>query len=255
MRPRSLIIILFFLWWGFDASAQVPDELSSMPEQWQLTLDVIKSKAQTLLVENNGLQVEYRQLVEQAQKLQQSTEGQQAKNEEMERFLNERHGRTDQQLRIDELTQDIKLKGQQPHAGRTVRQPQLGDQLPQLRKQLEDETRQEVLLENELEDLKTGRPQDNTRRYDQLKERKAQLESDIYAYESRLDGLRQSSLMALSWPLEKKKLVHEMVRVDARNNKMQDQIKALHEDIDVLKDQVAKLERRVNFSQGKDAQQ
>ena len=74
---------------GVDARAQVPDNFSSMPEQWQLTLDGIKSKAQTLMVENNGLQVEYRQLLEQAQKLQQSIDDQQYKNEQMGHFIKE----------------------------------------------------------------------------------------------------------------------------------------------------------------------
>jgi chromosome segregation ATPase len=319
MRLCPFIIILAVCWWGFDARAQVPEELSSMPEQWQLTLDVIKSKAQTLLVENNGLQVEYRQLIEQAQKLQQSVDGQQSKNEQLESFLNERHGQTDQQIRIEDLNQSIKLKIekardegqrledlkkeqwrlrykiQQVSIVQNKAQPQAELQLPQLRGQLEDETRREVLLENELDALKTGgqtpnldlgaieaenqRLQDrldglrlqklqhenklsgvplseaNKGRYDRLKEEKEQLESNIYAYESRMDGLRQSYLTALPWPLEKKKMVHDMVRLDARNNKMRDQIKSLHEDIDVLKDQVARLERRVNFAQGKGADQ
>jgi hypothetical protein len=271
MRLCPFIIILSLLWWGIDAGAQVPEELSSMPEQWQLTLDVIKSKAQNLLVENNGLQVQYRQLLEQVQKLQQSIDGQQSKNEQLERTLNERHGRTDQQIRIEELTQSIKIKSQQardrdlqledlkrkqPQPDYKVQQPADNDQLPQLRKQLEDETRQEVLLEDERNSLKTGPrlSQADTSKYDKLKDRKQELESDIYAYESRLDGLRQSYLTALSWPVEKKKLVHDMVWIDARNNKMRDQIKVLHEDIDVLKDQVARLERRVDFAQGKNLQ-
>ena len=92
-----------------------PKESSSVPEQWQLTLDVIKSKAQTLVIENNGLQVEYRQLIEQLQKLQQSINDQQNKNEQMGRFLKERHGRTDQQVRIEELAQIIKTKRQDPY--------------------------------------------------------------------------------------------------------------------------------------------
>jgi chromosome segregation ATPase len=278
MRLPLFIIILSFLWWGLDARAQVPEELSSMPEQWQLTLDVIKSKAQNLLVENNGLQGEYRQLIDQAQKLQQSIDGQQSKNEQLELFLNERHGLTDQQMRIEELTGNIKTKSQQvrdedqqledlkrkqsrldykiqqaPAAQNTAQSP-VEDQLPQLRKQLEDETRQEVLLENELEDLKAGGKIQNLGA-GTLKERKEELEADIYAYELRMEELRRSSLTALSWPLKKKELVHEMVQVDARNNKMRDQIKGLHEDIDVLKDQVAKLERRVNFAQDKDQEQ
>ena len=56
--------------------------------------------------------------------------------------------------------------------------------------------------------------------------------------------------MALSWPLKKKKLIHEMVQTDARNNQMRDKIKVLKEDIEVLRDQVARLERRVDFVQG-----
>ena len=87
-----------------------------MPEQWQLTLDVIKSKAQTLKIENNGLQVEYRQLIGEVQKLRQSIYNQQNKNEQMERFIKERHGRTDQQVRIEELTQIIKTKKQEARA-------------------------------------------------------------------------------------------------------------------------------------------
>ena len=56
--------------------------------------------------------------------------------------------------------------------------------------------------------------------------------------------------MALSWPAKKKKLVHEMVQADARNNQVREKIKVLREDIDVLKDQVARLERRINFVKG-----
>ena len=54
---------------------------------------------------------------------------------------------------------------------------------------------------------------------------------------------------------QEKELVHEMVQIDARNNKMRDNIKELHEDIDVLRDQVAKLERRVDFAKGQGTKQ
>ena len=281
MTFRLCVIILTILWFGDSARAQMPEELSSMPEQWQLTLDVIKSKAQTLLVENNGLQAEYRQLIEQAQKLQESVQGQQSKNDELGRFLNGRHGQTDQQVAIEGLNQGIKtktrqvrdeeqqwedLRKSQPRGGYRT-QTLAQDDLPQLRKELEDESRQEVLLENELGALKAGghaqkldaraidaenqRLQDrldalrllklqhekkisgtslsgaNAGRFDRLKERKQQLEADIYAYESRMDGLRQQYLTALSWPVDKKKMVHAMVQMDAHNNKMKDQIKAL----------------------------
>ena len=335
MRLRPFILILLFLCLGFDVKAQLPEGLSSsssMPEQWQLTLDVIKSKAQSLVVENNGLQVEYRQLIEEAQKLQQSIVDQQSKNEQLKQLLKQRHGRTDQQLRIEELAQTVKIKSQQANTydeqlenlqrkksglDQKIQQlkytisdielhqqsaklqaqaslkavpPAADDQLIQLHKQLEDQSRQEVLLETEMGAYKTGHKAQNlnadainsensqlesrldvlrlqklkhekesadtqlsqasARMYMQLKKRKAQLESKIYAYEAQMEGLRQSSLMALSWPLKKKRMIHEMVQKDARNNQMRGQIKALREDIDILKDQVAKLERRVDFSQG-----
>jgi len=110
------------------------------------------------MIENNGLQVEYRQLTGQVQKLQQSIDAQQYKNEQMERFLKERHGRTDQQVRIEALTRIIKTKRQQARTfdKQLTVQPQNDDQLTQWRKQLEYESKQEVLLENELGALKVG---------------------------------------------------------------------------------------------------
>ena len=113
MRLCPFIFILLFGGWCFDANAQLSDELSSMPEQWQLTLDGIKSKAQTLMVENNGLQVQYRELSDQVQKLQRSIDDQQNKNDQMDHLINERRGQTDQQVAIEGLTQVIKTKRQE----------------------------------------------------------------------------------------------------------------------------------------------
>jgi len=333
MKLYRSIVLLPLLWWGGDVRAQYSQEPSSMPEQWQLTLDVIKAKAQTLVVKNNGLQDEHRQLIGQLQELQQAITDQQDKNEKTDRFLNQRHGQTDQQAQIDELKQGISTKKneerdeegqledlrrkqedlnrkiqqlqdtisgiesrqqevkQEPQAAQNTPGPSDIDPLASWRKQLEDENRQEVLLENQLGELKNG-PQAsnlnvdaiedenkqleahldnlrlqqlrhlrkasgqslgeaNVRKYEQLKKRKDQLEANINAYEFRLDDLRETSLMALSWPLKKKKLIHEMVQTDARNNQIRSKIKVLKEDIDVLKDQVAKLERRVDFVKGK----
>jgi len=334
MRLCRFIIILPLLWWGFDAGAQVTQGASSLPpEQWELTLDVIKSRAQTLVIENNGLQAENRQLMEQVQKLQQSINDQQFNNKQLAGYIKERDGRTDQQVRIGELTRIIKIKKEQARIfdgqlgnlqwkksdmDRKIQQSKyvisdielhqqaqkekvpappidegqpVDNQLVELRKQLEDGNKQEVLLENELGALKTGgktqnlnvdaiesdnkqlearldflrlrklqqvnkssdtlQAQANGRRYNELKRRKDELEADISAYESRLDELRESSLMALSWPVKKKKLVHDMVQTDARNNQLREKIKVLREDIDILRDQVAKLERRVDFVKGK----
>ena len=336
MRFFKFIIILPLLWWGGQVRAQVPDEPSSMPEQWQLTLDVIKSKAQTLVVKNNGLQAECQQLTGQVQELQQSINNQQYKNDQAEQFLKERNGRTDQQLRIEESTDTVKAKGQKlrevddqlrnwekkkldldnkiqqlkgtilniehqqqaqerkASIAQNTQQAQ-ADDLSQWRKQLEDENKQEALLEKELIDLKTSNKAQNLNgqqieeqnkeleahlailqeqklqhlkkysdiqqaqaqatRYEQLEKRKNQLEENISVYESRMDALRESSLMELSWTLKRKKLVHEMVQMDARNNKLREKIKGLREDIDVLKDQVSKLERRLDFVKRQDTMQ
>jgi hypothetical protein len=269
------------------------------------------------------------------QKLQRSIADEQYKNEQLAQFIKQRHGQTDQFLRIEELNKVIDVKRQQARGfdeqlrnlqrkksdldnkiqqlkytvsdielhqqaqkekavvPQEKPQPRVDAQLVQLRKELEDSNKQEVLLENELGSLKTGGQAQNLnvdaldaenkqletrldllrlqklqrekrssdallsqaagRMYDKLKSRKEQLEASIYAYEMRLDQLRESSLMALSWPVKKKKLVHEMVQLDAHNNQMRGNAKVLREDIDVLRDQVAKLERRVDFTQGKDA--
>lgn len=334
MKFRKFVIILGFLWWATDGRAQAPSDLPSMPQQWQLTLDVIKARAQRLLIQNNDIQVEYRQLVEQAQKLRQAIKYEQDKNEAMLLFLKERHNRTDQQVRIDQLNEAVKTKRQQAKISEEQLEnlkkkqadlanqiqlqrrrisdiqlhqanqnqgnpslkppvvPAVDGQLTDLRNRLEEENKQEVILENSWNTLKSGgqsqnlnvdtieeqnkqlalRLKDlqeqklqhpsksanaalalaNQKKYDELKKRKDQLEADINSYETRIDQLKDSSILTLSWPLQKKKLIHEMVQMDAHNNQLREKIKMLREDVDVLRDQVAKFERRVNFIQGKD---
>jgi len=297
MRAYQFIIILFFLCWAFDVRAQESEQ--PMPEQWQMTVEGIKSQAKALMVVNNGLQDEHQQLTDQVQKLQQSINERQDKNDQLAQLLKEMHGRTGQQLHIEELTKMVKTKRQEARTieerWKALQRPQgtgtlRGDDLNGWRKQLEDENKQEVMLENELTALKTASKsqnmneaalqtqnkklearlsvlqllklqhmkgysdkqlaQDNVLMYDQLKKRKDQLEANISVYESRMDELRESSVMALSWTLQRKKLIHNLVQTDTRNNKIRDKIKVLREDIDVLRDQVAKLERRVNAVKG-----
>ena len=286
-----------------DVRAQESQQMP-LPEQWQLTVEGIKSQAHLLMVENNGLQDEHQQLTEQVEKLQQSINERQDKNDQLAQLLKERHGRTDQQLRIEELTKMVKTKRQEARIleekWMSLRKSQRTgslrvDDLNEWRKQLEDESKHEVKLENELTDLKTADKtqninkkaleienkklearlsvlqlkklrhmkgysdkqlaQDNVLMYDQLKKRKDQLEANISVYESRMDDLRESSVMALSWTLQRKKLIHDLVQTDTRNNKIRDKIKVLREDIDVLRDQVAKLERRANAVKGQATQQ
>jgi hypothetical protein len=313
MRYLKTIVMLGFLCWAADVSAQVSSGLSSMPEQWQLTLDVIKTKAQTLLIKNNEIKSDYRRLSDQALELQQAVIGQQNKIEAIRLFLNERHGRTDQQIQIEQLQQGIKIKRQQDKESQEqlwalrkkqarqeqetravpppLPQPELNEQLSDLRQRLEEEKKQEVILENKLSVLRSpaqapdqnadrieeqnkqlsmrlqelrdqkrvlqarlpdaARAMVNQQKYAELKKRKEQLEADINAYAYRMDQLKESSLLTtMPWPVEKKKLIHVMVQKDARNNQLREKIKMLREDVEILKDQVAKFERRVNFMQG-----
>jgi len=316
------------------AYAQLPqEETVSTPDQWELTLDVIKSKAQSLMLENNGLQDQYHQLISQLQELEQAIYDQQYKNNQLEYFIKDRHGRSDQQMQLDELTQVLKakklkaqlieedldnLKEKQAKLNANIQQLKYMisdlelreqaqrqkaqqealkvqaaakiDQLAPWRQQLEDENKQEVLLQNQLNTLKTGdktqqlnvdaifeenkqlaarldflrlqkmhhltsSPKEeqssiNAKRYIELKMRKEELVADINAYELRLDQLRGTSILSLSWPVQKKRLVHDMVRLDNRNNQMKENIKVLQEDIEVLRDEVSRLERRLNFARG-----
>ena len=176
-----------------------------------MTLDVIKSKVQTLETENNGLQAEYRKSIEQSQKLQKLIDAQQYKNEQMSRFLKERHGRTDQQVRISELTQSIKTKGQEARA---------------YNKQLEN-------LKREQRQAKSSQKTGQLQRDDQLAQWHKQLKDEI----------AQEVLL-------KNELVRCEAQIEARNDQMRDKIKALREEIDVLKGRVAGLERRADFVQG-----
>ncbi len=294
MRFYVFVLLLPLICLLGEARAQLSAGPSSMPEQWQLTLDVIKAKAQSLGVENDGLKDEYQQLVEKADELRQAIDQQRDKNAQSAAILQERHGQTDQDLRIIELNESIRAKNQRlkdyalqlrdlrrrrsesEHKVQAIKYAvrgrelvrlnqkeqidalpgQRGDdpdpQLGQLRQQLEDESTQEVLLENILAALKKGGTYSAPTLKD-LNAHKQELKREIYANVLRLEDLRDSSLMGLSWPLMKKTLVHRMVLIDARNNQMRSQIKGLKEDIDVLRDQIAKLERRADFVQVKDA--
>jgi len=334
MKMRAFLIILPVLC-GPLAFAQLPqEETVSAPDQWELTLDVIKSKAQSLMLENNGLQDQYHQLISQLQELEQAIYDQQYKNNQLTHFIQDRHGRSDQQMQLDEVTQVLKAKklkaqlikedldnlkekqaklnaniqqlkymisdlelraqAQQQKVQQETLKAQAAvkiDQLDPWRQQLEDENKQEVLLQNQLSALKTGSKTQqlnvdaifeenkqlvarldflrlqkvhhlsnsskeeqssvNAKRYIELRMRKEELVADINAYELRLDQLRGSSVLNLSWPVQKKRLVHDMVRLDNRNNQMKENIKVLQEDIEILKDEVSRLERRLNFAQGK----
>ena len=87
---------------------EVVDQISRTPS-WQLTLDVIKTKAESLLKKNNQLTQEQEGLLKQEQDLKASIANLQEKNQELRDHLKERRGRSDEQMKIDEL-QDLITK-------------------------------------------------------------------------------------------------------------------------------------------------
>ena len=329
MKFLKYIFILPFLCWAWAGHAQEPQEIRSMPEQWQMSLDGIKTKAQSLLIVNNGLQLEFRQLKQQLEELQQEVDEQQNKNDQLKLSLNDTHALNGQKEQLEELNKDIRIKRQEVHlieeqwgnlkrkqSALEIKNQQLkhklsqkgldqqddnqevsssdqsdgDDQLNILHKQLDDQNKKEALLADEFETIKSPgstqgvsadaieaqnkdleahldelllqklqhernavdpiKDENNELKYSQLKKRKDEVVASIKVYEMRMDELKESSLLSLAWSKNKKILVHEMVLADASNNKMRDTIKVLREDIEVLRDQVARLERRVDFVQG-----
>ncbi len=251
MVKFRIIILAATLFWTFEVKAQVPEEFAT-PDQWQLTLDVIKAKAQRLVVKNNGLLLEHKGLTEQVQELQRAIDAEQSRIDQWSKFLKQRHGRTDQQLLIEQYLQTMKAKKEQSRdldgQWRALSRRQgTGDDLSQWRRQLEYENSQEALLQDELKELKAGNTrQANARRYEELNMRKEKLEASINDYVSRMDELKRSSLLAVSWPAQRKQMVHAMVETDASNNHLRDKIGVLRQDVKVLKEEVAALERQLN---------
>ena len=319
---RSIFCLYFCFCFGAVALAQDAQGQSPMDaQQWQLTFDVIKTKVAALVEANNQLTGEYQSLLAQAQEAQKAIEEQSKKNEKIRQFLKERGDRSDQQVRIEELTGQVKNLGQQMadhqrqadsvkaqamdwqrridlmnlkisnwelHQNTPVPDavvPQAGDlELNALRKDLESQKEQEARLEAELaalvdrrnilgrdrdeiedlkqklEDLRRQKallPQKSAGgsvdfgRYQQMTTQKMGLESKIHTFEIRINALKDHQLLGLTWDSQKKKLIHDIVLADAKNSQMRQKINNVHEDIDLLRGQIASLEKLANFSRGK----
>lgn len=288
-------------------------------EQWQLTFDTIRTKVNGLLVRNNQLSAEYRQLQDALTKTQAAIVEQDDKNASMRQFLKERHGRTDQQVRLEELAAQLKLaktqlavrqgqalelKDKLAQANKTVdlkktrvadlelRQnmpavtaavvaPTSGDaELDGLRKELEDQKAEEVHLEDQLsammtqaehpemvllkekldflqrqkDELLKGAPVEQARKsaseidrkmYFAAIEQKAKLESKIHRFENQINMLKNASGVSVSWAAQKKKLIHDVVQMDAHNAQLREKINNLRQDIALLKEQVDTLQKQV----------
>src|SRR5690242_19469065 len=108
---RNCVFLVYFVLCSLvPAFAQIAAEPPSGTQQWQLTFDVIKAKVDALVRENARLTAEAQSLKAQEQKLYVTIGEQGQKNEAIRQFLKERKGRTDQQIRMEELAGQVKTK-------------------------------------------------------------------------------------------------------------------------------------------------
>mgnify|MGYP003394180813 CR=1 FL=1 len=321
MKNNFLIYFVFIFFIGTSILCAQEYAGGGTPQQWSMTFDTIKSKVNVLLERNNQLSADYRSLVESQQKTVQSIEEQGTKNLSMQQFIKERHGKTDQQVRQEELEgqlkvkkvqlairqgQALELKDQLTRLNRLLelKKTKIADlelrqnmpaasaqtadvisasgdaELDNLRKELEEQKAEEVHLEEQLcsmtqetkhpemallreklaslqrqkEELLKGAPvieghkgsSDIDRKmYFAAIEQKAKLESRIHQFENKMNSLKSSSGFSVTWTKEKKKLIHEVVQMDARNSQLRGKINNLREDIALLKEGVNNLQKKV----------
>ncbi len=298
---------------------------------WMLSLDVIKSKAEQLVVINRQLVAENNDIAKGLTKLQAAVQDSLAKNKKLSDFLAQRHGRTDQQMEIEDLQAKINLRKQAMLANQqqvedraqdvvnlnrkvaikklrisewelqkkakevemsyttmiTTSDVPTDDDLKKLRKDIESHKTVEAELEakiNELTKSKTTNSLDatslradniqlqqqldtltkeinfrekqqktspvDTSKYNAMMSRKKDLEEKIKVYERQIDVLKDPSNFTLTWDKEKKRLINSMAQADSRNQQLRGKIDDIKNDIAILRDSIAKLERRVNFEQG-----
>jgi|GEM_PF-3906285 len=198
---------------------------------WQSSLEVIKQRVQALIDKNNELTVQYQGSLQKERDLRHTIDEQSQKNEDIKRFLKERNGKTDEQVRLQELAAETRAK-------QAMVAP-LQRQADSLRK----------------ERLKIAGP---------VKEEPAEQASDAAAApdESELAGLRADleSQKAQEAALEKqlpanalkdpKVLAEEITQTGVYNKQARSRIKDMRQDVALMKEQVFTLETRMSKKGG-----
>ncbi len=110
---------------------------------WILTLETIKARVSELTAQNVQLTADYNAFLGEIDQLNVSIEEQIKRNTALADFLKTRHGRSDQQVRIQELEKQIKDKRDELKR----RRRQKGGELDRLRKELAVEKANEAKLE------------------------------------------------------------------------------------------------------------
>ena len=134
---KNIYSLLFILCLVCPACVGAQEE--PVDAAWLLTLDTIKAESSRLMTQNTRLNADYHALLEEVDQLNASIEGQGGKNAALADFLKTRHGRSDQQVRIQELERQIKA------SRRGASKPE--NELDRLRQELKVEKANEAKLE------------------------------------------------------------------------------------------------------------
>lgn len=344
MKKAIFNFSLFFILGAVNSWAQVSSKATeqvnsyllkqSMETQgtaptWQLTLDVIKAKAEALLQKNNDMMAQRDALLKQYNQEQKIIETLKKNNEEIRQFLKERHGRSDEQFKMDEIEaqihqrkallketqdrlvqlnqvsegldqkiqlkklrisdiqidqkkQDLQLSMQQALKEKDASKDD--DELIALKKKLHEQKEQEAVLEKQGDQAQLGmfkepvqvsteeinaleEKQDNLRhqkddlqkrlngdnnqanmhRYQELMLKKSELEEKIKGFEVVLNQLKESSKENLTDDKSNKLMLKQMIKIDNRNTQLKQKVHELQENVLVLRSQVRRLEKKVNF--------
>ena len=96
-----------------SALAQMVRDTAGNVPRWLVSIDTIKTKAQGLMEKNIQLMSERDSLTNEDRKSKEQIHDVQIKNEILKQLLKERHGRSDQQMQVEDLTNQIKAKKDQ----------------------------------------------------------------------------------------------------------------------------------------------
>ena len=139
---KNIYSLLFIL--CLVCPARVGAQEAPADAAWLLTLDTIKARSSQLMAQNTRLTADYDMLLEDIDRLNASIEEQGRKNAALADFLKTRHGRSDQQVRIQELEKQIRDK--KDELKRRQRAPKPESELDRLRQELKVEKANEAKL-------------------------------------------------------------------------------------------------------------
>ena len=214
-------------------------EAAANTPEWQLTLDVIKAKTETLMEKNNKLMADRESLIKEYKDQQEAIRSWQVKTQDLQQFLKQRHGRSDEDIKAEELNDQVKQKKAQLK--------DLQNQLNNFNKQVEGIDQKIHLKKLKISDLKLRKNQEGL----DVKVQQMLKESEISQKDDGLDSLKQQFQQhkaqeeALQQQVKDLQYKH-MASVAMPPQVDEQQIKALEEKKESLRRQKEDLQKRFN---------